>query len=122
MHDEVDVDRLADMLAADVGNRERLLSAREREILENHLVNEVAGHLHELLLTAEEQIDRMNRELAERKTSTGMQLRVRWRERADGPVGLLATKGLMIPIRRHVDARGPHCDRRLSANADRGGP
>ncbi|MDQ0664548.1 hypothetical protein QFZ35_003046 [Arthrobacter ulcerisalmonis] len=96
VHDEVDVDRLADMLAADVGNRERLLSAREREILENHLVNEIAGHLHELLLTAEEQIDRMNRELAERKTSTGMQLRVRWRERADGPVGLAATKGLMI--------------------------
>jgi uncharacterized protein (TIGR02680 family) len=96
LHDEVDVDRLADMLAADVADRERLLSAREREILENHLVNEVAGHLHELLLTAEEQIDRINRELAERKTSTGMQLRVRWRERADGPVGLAATKGLMI--------------------------
>ena len=96
VHDEVDVDSLADMLAADVENRERLLSAREREILENHLVNEIAGHLHELLLTAEEQIDRMNRELAERKTSTGMQLRVRWRERADGPVGLGATKGLMI--------------------------
>ncbi|NJC23831.1 uncharacterized protein (TIGR02680 family) [Arthrobacter pigmenti] len=96
VHDEVDVDRLADRLAEDVAARERLLSAREREILENHLVNEVAGHLHELLHTAEEQIDRMNRELAERKTSTGMQLRVRWRERGDGPAGLAAARGLMI--------------------------
>ena len=96
LHDEVDIDRLADRLAKDVADRERLLSAREREILENHLVNEVAGHLHELLHTAEEQIDRINRELAERKTSTGMQLRVRWRERGDGPAGLAAARGLMI--------------------------
>lgn len=96
LQDEVDVDRLAERLAQDVADRERLLSAREREILENHLVNEVAGHLHELLLTAEDQIDRMNRELAERKTSTGMQLRVRWRERADGPAGLTAARRLMV--------------------------
>ena len=96
LHDEIDIDRLADRLAEDVADRERLLSAREREILENHLVNEVAGHLHELLLTAEEQLNRMNRELAERKTSTGMQLRVRWRERDDGPAGLTAARGLMI--------------------------
>lgn len=96
LNEEVDVDRLADRLAEDVADRERLLSAREREILENHLVNEVAGHLHELLLAAEGQIDRMNRELAERKTSTGMQLRVKWRERSDGPVGLAEARDLML--------------------------
>jgi uncharacterized protein (TIGR02680 family) len=96
LSEEVDVDRLADRLADDVADRERLLSAREREILENHLVNEVAGHLHELLLAAEGQIDRMNRELAERKTSTGMQLRVRWRERSDGPAGLAQARDLML--------------------------
>ena len=95
-HEEVDVDRLADRTAADVAERERLLSAREREILENHLINEVAGDLHDLLVTAEDQIDGINRELAERRTSTGMQLRVRWRERADGPAGLAAARGLMV--------------------------
>lgn len=96
LHEEVDIDHLAVRLDQDVTDRERLLSAREREILENHLVNEVAGHLHELLLTAEEQIDRMNRELAERRTSTGMQLRVRWRERGDAPAGLPAARRLML--------------------------
>jgi len=96
LQEEVDVDELAQRLTADVADRERLLSAREREILENHLVNEVAGHLHELLLTAEEQIERMNRELADRKTSTGMQLRMRWRERADAPAGLSAARRLMV--------------------------
>lgn len=93
--EEIDIDRMAERLAADVADRERLLSAREREILENHLVNEVAGHLHELLLAAEGQIDRMNRELAVRKTSTGMQLRVTWRERGDGPAGLTAARRLL---------------------------
>lgn len=96
LSDEVDVDQLAVRLADDLEQRERLLSAREREILENHLVNEVAGELHGLLLSAEAQIDRMNAELADRKTSTGMQLRVRWRERADGPAGLVAARDLMI--------------------------
>lgn len=95
-NEEIDVDRLAVRLADDLVQRERLLSAREREILENHLVNEVAGELHELLLSAEVQIDRMNAELAHRKTSTGMQLRVRWRERGDGPGGLTAARDLMI--------------------------
>lgn len=94
--DEVDIDHLATRLAQDVADREHLLSAREREILENHLVNEVAGHLHELLLAAESQIGRMNRELAARKTSTGMQLRVRWRERADSPAGLRSARALML--------------------------
>ncbi|GAB3173796.1 hypothetical protein GCM10027059_45460 [Myceligenerans halotolerans] len=93
--DELDVDRLAVVLEEQVADRERLLSAREREILENHLVNEVAGHLHELLGSAQGSIDRMNRELADRRTSTGMQLRVQWRERADGPAGLAAARNLM---------------------------
>ncbi|ATG51357.1 TIGR02680 family protein [Brachybacterium vulturis] len=96
VHEEVDIDHLVERLDQDVTDRERLLSAREREILENHLVNEVAGHLHELLLTAEGQIDRMNRELAERRTSTGMQLRVRWREHGDAPAGLAAARRLML--------------------------
>jgi len=95
LNDEVDIDRLAARLANDLADRQRLLTAREQEILENHLVNEVAGHLHELLLTAEQQIDQMNAELAARKTSTGMQLRMRWRQRPDGPAGLTEVRRLM---------------------------
>ena len=96
LSEEVDIDRLAARLTDDLEQRERLLSAREREILENHLVNEVAGELHELLLSAEAQLDRMNAELVDSKTSTGMQLRVRWRERSEGPAGLAAARDLMV--------------------------
>lgn len=94
-HDDLDIDQLAERLARDVEERERLLTAREREILENFLLDSVAGQLHELISAAETQIDQMNRELAVRKTSTGMQLRVRWSPRSDAPDGMVAARELL---------------------------
>ncbi|NYH77246.1 uncharacterized protein (TIGR02680 family) [Actinopolyspora biskrensis] len=82
------VPELADALDTDVTDRQRLLDEREREILENHLVNEVASTLQELIATAEDQVARMNGELTSRPTSTGMRLRLVWRPRSDGPTGL----------------------------------
>ncbi|GAA1651055.1 TIGR02680 family protein [Catellatospora bangladeshensis] len=79
---------LATALAGEVDERQRILSAHEREILENHLVNEVAGALQELITTAESQVQTMNDELEQRPTSTGMQLRLVWRTAKDAPEGL----------------------------------
>ncbi len=70
---------LTDALRVEVADRSRLLDEREREILENHLVNEVASTLQELISAAETQVARMNGELADRPTSTGMRLRLQWR-------------------------------------------
>ncbi|HEY4026485.1 MAG TPA: TIGR02680 family protein, partial [Candidatus Dormibacteraeota bacterium] len=81
-------DELAALLADEVEHRERMLSAREREVLEEHLVNEVASHLQELISAAEAQVERMNDELERRPTSTGMRLRFRWQPDEDGPAGL----------------------------------
>jgi uncharacterized protein YPO0396 len=52
------------------------------------LVNDVASHLQELISDAEAQVERMNAELAERPTSTGMRLRLRLEPSPDGPAGL----------------------------------
>ncbi len=82
------VPALAEALEAEVADRQRLLDEREREILENHLVNEVASTLQELISDAERQLARTNVELADRPTSTGMQLRLRWVVDGDGPSGL----------------------------------
>jgi uncharacterized protein (TIGR02680 family) len=90
------VPALAAALAQEVEQRERLLGAREREVLENHLVGEVAGTLQELIADAEEQVRRMNTELADRPTSTGMRLRLRWRLRDDGPQGLAAARERLL--------------------------
>ncbi|MEO6082860.1 MAG: TIGR02680 family protein [Umezawaea sp.] len=93
---------LASSLAAEVGERQRLLDEREREILENHLVNEVASTLQELISAAEAQVGGMNAELAERPTSTGMLLRLRWLPVEDGPAGLGAARERLL--RQTADA------------------
>jgi uncharacterized protein (TIGR02680 family) len=83
-----DVPGLADALGEEVEQRARLLSAREREILENHLLNEVAGTLHELITAAEAEVRAMNDELESRPTSTGMKLRLIWQQAREAPDGL----------------------------------
>jgi uncharacterized protein (TIGR02680 family) len=93
---------LSDALADEVDARQQLLDSREREILENHLVGEVASTLQELISAAESNVAATNRELAERPTSTGMQLRLRWAADPDGPDGLADARARLL--RQHADA------------------
>ncbi|MGI8801865.1 MAG: TIGR02680 family protein [Solirubrobacteraceae bacterium] len=93
---------LASALAEEVGDRRRLLDEREREILENHLVNEVAQTLQELISDAESEVAATNRELADRPTSTGMALRLRWVVEPDGPDGLIEARERLL--RQTADA------------------
>jgi uncharacterized protein (TIGR02680 family) len=83
-----DIPGLAEALGSEADERARLLSAREREILENHLLNEVAGTLHELITAAEAEVRTMNEELQARPTSTGMKLRLIWQQARHAPDGL----------------------------------
>ncbi|MGW5317726.1 TIGR02680 family protein [Nocardia thailandica] len=94
------VSELAATLDREVGDRDRLLTEREREILENHLVDEVAAALQDLILAAETQVARMNDELESRPTSTGMRLRLRWVPSGDAPVG---AKPALAQLRRRAD-------------------
>ncbi|MBT2207498.1 TIGR02680 family protein [Actinomadura sp. NEAU-AAG7] len=96
-----DIPGLAEALAAETGHRARLLSAREREILENHLLNEVAGTLQELIAAAEDEVREMNGELTSRPTSTGMRLRLVWRPAKNAPDGLDRVRDR---LRRTIDA------------------
>jgi uncharacterized protein (TIGR02680 family) len=89
-------DVLAGLLGEEIGHRERVLSAKERELLEEHLVNEVASHLQELIADAEDQVRQMNDELEERPTSTGMRLRFRWEPLPDGPPGLAEARRRLL--------------------------
>ncbi|MFJ9610701.1 TIGR02680 family protein [Kitasatospora sp. NPDC101176] len=100
-----DVPALADSLREEVEQRTRLLSAKERELLENHLVGEVAGALQELIAAAEEQVQAMNEDLAARPTSTGMTLRLQWQPAKDAPPGLEAVRTRLL--RQSSDAWTP---------------
>jgi uncharacterized protein (TIGR02680 family) len=96
-----DLPGLAEALAAEVEQRTTLLSAREREILENHLLNEVAGRLHELISAAEAEVRQMNDELESRPTSTGMKLRLIWQQARNAPEGLDRVR---LKLRQTIDA------------------
>ncbi|GAA3509144.1 uncharacterized protein (TIGR02680 family) [Streptosporangium album] len=96
-----DIPGLAEALETETAHRGRLLSAKEREILENHLLNEVAGTLHELIAAAEEEVRAMNTELESRPTSTGMRLRLVWKTAKDAPDGLDRVRE---KLRQTVDA------------------
>ena len=96
-----DLPGLAEALAAEVEQRTTLLSAREREILENHLLNEVAGTLHELISAAEAEVRQMNDELESRPTSTGMKLRLIWQQARNAPEGLDRVR---LKLRQTIDA------------------
>ncbi|NUR61686.1 MAG: TIGR02680 family protein [Catenulispora sp.] len=100
-----DVPSLAAALDTEVAQRGRLLSAKERELLENHLVGEVAGALQELLTEAESTVAAMNRDLESRPTSTGMALRLVWRTSKSAPEGLQAVRARLL--RKAVDAWSP---------------
>jgi uncharacterized protein (TIGR02680 family) len=100
-----DVPALASSLREEVAQRTRLLSAKERELLENHLVGEVAGALQELVTAAEEQVQAMNQDLAARPTSTGMTLRLVWQPAKEAPPGLEAVRSRLL--RQSSDAWTP---------------
>jgi len=96
-----DIPGLAAALGEEAEQRARLLSAREREILENHLLNEVAGTLHELITGTEAEVRQMNDELESRPTSTGMKLRLIWHQARDAPDGLDRVR---YKLRQTIDA------------------
>jgi len=93
-------DQLAERLADEIAHRRELLTASEREVLENHLQAEIATAVQRLLQAAERQVDAINKELHKRPTSTGVRFRLEWLPLAEGPeaapVGLNAARRRLL--------------------------
>ena len=89
-------EELRSALADEVASRQTMLSAREREVLENHLVGEVSTHLHDLLRSGEAWVAKVNDELGSRPTSTGMLLRFRWEIAEAAPPGLVEARRRLL--------------------------
>ena len=92
------MDELRQILSDDVADRQKLLDAREREILENHLVGKVSTHLRELMNSAAEQVRQMNVELESRPMSTGMKLRFVWRPNATASSNAAELRGCLMQL------------------------
>lgn len=69
---------LRDAFAAEIAERERLLQAKEQEIIENHLLAEAAVELTKLIRAAETWRASANEELNARPTSSGVRFRFQW--------------------------------------------
>ena len=69
---------LRDAFATELAERERLLQAKEREIIENHLLAEAAVELQKLIRAAEAWRASANEELDSRPTSSGVRFRFQW--------------------------------------------
>ena len=83
-------------LAEQVQARQALLSQREREVLENHLLSEVAHELHDRIQQAESLVAEMNRELLARPTTMGVKLRFVWSPGESAPPGLAEVRKLLL--------------------------
>jgi uncharacterized protein (TIGR02680 family) len=87
-------------LRDEIAQRQALLTARETEVLENHLQAEVAAAIQRMLREAEARRIAINAELAKRPTSTGVKFRLDWQplpEGVDGaPVGLDAARKRLL--------------------------
>jgi hypothetical protein len=83
---------LETLLTEEIVRRRELLTASEREVLENHLQAEVATVIQKMLQEAERHVAEINAELDKHPTSTGVRFRLNWEplpEGSDGaPVGL----------------------------------
>lgn len=93
---EMNLHDLTQSLKTEIDQRREMLSAQEREVLENHLMGEVSQFLHERLHDASDWVNQMNAELQERPMSTGMELRFKWDALKDGPDGLKKTRSLLL--------------------------
>jgi uncharacterized protein (TIGR02680 family) len=92
-------DQLATRLADEIAQRRELLTAREREVLENHLQAEIAAEVQRLLQAAQSQVESINVELHKRPTSTGVRYRLQWQplgEAEGAPIGLEAARQKLL--------------------------
>lgn len=93
-------DVLERRLATEIEDRRKILTARERAVLENHLQAEVAAGLQRLLQDAERRVQTINTELGRRPTSTGVRFKLDWQPLPEGeegaPVGLAAARSRLL--------------------------
>ena len=84
------------LLAEEIVNRGALLTAKEREILENYLIHDVAVELGSLIRRSAELVRDMNKQLHLRPTSTGMMLQFKWEPLPDGPAAFHEARKKMM--------------------------
>ena len=94
---------LAQELGNQVARQQELLTERDREIFERHLLTRVSEALRELLNDAAELVGRINSLLADRPTASGKSIQLRWEPDSADP----AVRGGLGLLRKTPELLGP---------------
>ncbi len=93
-------DVLQRRIEAELAERRLLLTAREREVLEQHLEKEIAANLQRMIQDTDRRVTSINDELAARPTSTGVRYRLLWQpipeDAQDGVPGLTEARRRLL--------------------------
>jgi uncharacterized protein (TIGR02680 family) len=87
---------LQQSISGEMASREQMLDAREREIIENHLIGEVATELQTLIRDGEDWVTVANGELDRQPASSGIKLRFVWEVNAEAADGLDAARRQLL--------------------------
>ena len=85
-------------LSDEMASREQMLNAREREVIENHLIGEVATELQTLIRAGEDWVRIANSELDQRPASSGIKLHFVWEVDPDAPDDLEIARRLLLKM------------------------
>ncbi len=85
-------------LDGEIRDREEMLSAKEREVIENHLIGEAATELQARIRAGEEWVAAVNDEMAAHPTSSGIRLRFRWEIHRDAPADLESARQQLLKM------------------------
>jgi len=88
--------QLAGLVSAELEDRKRIFEEREREVIENHLIGEAANELQKRIRDGEEWVVKVNEELGEVATSSGIQLKFSWDIASPDDDTLKSVRGLFL--------------------------
>jgi uncharacterized protein (TIGR02680 family) len=85
-------------LADEMQHRQEMFTAKEREVIENHLIGEVATELQTLIRAGEDWVRIVNDELDQRPASSGIKLRFVWEVDPEASDGLDAARRQLLKM------------------------
>jgi uncharacterized protein (TIGR02680 family) len=80
---EQTLSQILDTLAAEIADREQILTAEERRVFNDALVEEIADHLRQRMHEVRARVERMNAVLRRSPTAAGKTVELEWRPRED---------------------------------------
>lgn len=80
---EQTLSQVLDTLAAEIADREQILTAEERRVFNDALVEEIADHLRQRIHEVRGRVERMNAVLRRGPTAAGKTVELEWRSRED---------------------------------------